>query len=48
LKKKHASKIEEWLDDDSIVKVNYPDITADIVERIIDNNTFTKRITSVA
>ena len=48
LKKKHGNKIADWLDNDSIIKVNYPDITAEIVEQIVDNHQTQKIISSVA
>ncbi|MEP7169619.1 MAG: glycosyltransferase family protein, partial [Bacteroidota bacterium] len=38
LKKKHADKIEAWLDDKRTVKVNYPDITEKIIDIIIENH----------
>ena len=44
LKKKHAHKMEAWLQNDKIVKVKYPDITSQIVERIIDENVSRKLI----
>lgn len=38
LKKKNKDKFKEWLKDDSIVKVNYPNITENIIETIIENH----------
>jgi len=38
LKKKHAEKIETWLDEKRSVKVNYPDITEQIIDTIIENH----------
>ena len=48
LKKMHTHKIEDWLEDSSIVKVNYPDLTNEIVEKIVDNHHAQKIIPSVA
>ncbi len=44
LKKKHAHKIESWLEDKNIVRVNYPNITSEIVEKIMDAHTALKYI----
>jgi uncharacterized protein (TIGR00661 family) len=38
LKNKHKDKFKEWLKSDDIVNVNYPDITEDIIETIIENH----------
>jgi uncharacterized protein (TIGR00661 family) len=38
LKNKHKDKFNEWLQDDTVVNVNYPDITEDIIETIIENH----------
>ncbi len=38
LKKKHLPKIEAWLSDNSIVEVNYPDKTSEIIDTIFDNH----------
>ena len=38
LKKKHSEKIEKWLTNDAVVKVNYMDITDEIVEKIMDDH----------
>jgi uncharacterized protein (TIGR00661 family) len=38
LKTKHADKIKDWLEDNSIVKVNYPDVTEKIIDTIIENH----------
>lgn len=38
LKKKQAHKIEKWLEKKDVVKVNYPDITAEIIDKIVDNH----------
>ena len=35
LKEKHHYKIEEWLEKGKVLKVNYPDITEDIINSII-------------
>ena len=35
LKKKHAEKIQHWLDEEKAVKVNYPDLTKQMVETIV-------------
>jgi uncharacterized protein (TIGR00661 family) len=37
LKKKHADKLEKWLDKGKAININYPDITADILQEIVDN-----------
>ena len=36
LKKKHAEVLEKWLNKGRVIDVNYPDITASILERIVD------------
>jgi uncharacterized protein (TIGR00661 family) len=38
LKKKNREKFKEWIKDNSIVRVNYPNITDDILETIIENH----------
>lgn len=38
LKEKHHEKIEEWLESKKIVKVDYPDITENILDIIIENH----------
>ena len=38
LKKKHADVLEKWLDKGKIIDVNYPDITADILEQIVETH----------
>jgi uncharacterized protein (TIGR00661 family) len=38
LKNKHKDKFKDWLKDDTIVNVNYPDITEEILETIIENH----------
>ncbi len=38
LKKKNREKFKEWINDKSIVRVNYPNITDDILETIIENH----------
>ncbi len=38
LKEKHADKIKNWLEDNTIVKVNYPDNTEKIIDTIIENH----------
>jgi uncharacterized protein (TIGR00661 family) len=45
LKTKHHDKLKKWLQDDKIVQVNYPNITAQIVEKIIAENINKKQIT---
>jgi len=42
LKKKHAHHIEKWLDKGKIIDVNYPDITADILQKIVDTHVLMK------
>lgn len=42
LKRKHGHHIENWLNHGKIVEVNYPDITADILEQIIDDQVHNK------
>jgi uncharacterized protein (TIGR00661 family) len=37
LKKKHAEKIEEWLQSEQVFRVNYPNITAEIIDEAIEN-----------
>lgn len=38
LKKKHHEKISDWLDSKKIVEVDYPDITENIIDMIIENH----------
>jgi len=38
LKKKNKEKFKDWLNDKSIVRVNYPNITDKILETIIENH----------
>ena len=38
LKKKHYDKMENWLLNGKIVDVNYPDVTEEIVEKIIEDH----------
>lgn len=38
LKKKHYEKITEWIDRQSIIKVNYPDNVQEIISTIIENH----------
>jgi uncharacterized protein (TIGR00661 family) len=38
LKKKHAEKIETWLNEGKIMKINYPDLTEKIIDTIIENH----------
>ena len=38
LKTRYDMVIASWLQSDNTVEVNYPDITADIIERIIHNH----------
>ncbi len=38
LKKKQFSKIEEWLNKDMIIKVDYPDVTQEIIENLINDH----------
>jgi uncharacterized protein (TIGR00661 family) len=38
LKKKHSDKIKDWLEDNKVVKVNYPDVTEKIIDTIIENH----------
>ena len=42
LKKKHEHHIERWLNKGKIIDVNYPDITADILQKIVDTHVFAK------
>jgi len=35
LKEKYADVIENWLESDKIVEVNYPDITEQIIDKIL-------------
>jgi uncharacterized protein (TIGR00661 family) len=37
LKPKHISKIDQWLEEDEVVKVDYPDQTQEIIDRIIND-----------
>jgi uncharacterized protein (TIGR00661 family) len=43
LKKKHAHHIDNWLSNGKVVDVNYPDITADILEQIVDDQIHNKQ-----
>jgi uncharacterized protein (TIGR00661 family) len=36
LKKKHAEKIQQWLDDEKVIPVSYPDITAEIIDHLLE------------
>lgn len=38
LKKKHFTKIDDWLTSDKKVEVNYPDVTADILDKVLSEN----------
>ena len=38
LKKKHAQVLEKWLNKGKTIEVSYPDITADIIGRIVENH----------
>lgn len=38
LKKKHEEKVSEWLKEEKIIKVSYPDITEEILDTIIANH----------
>ncbi|MBQ4913872.1 glycosyl transferase [Maribacter sp. MMG018] len=39
LKEKHLEKIRHWIDSDKIVEVDYPDITSNIVQRLLSTST---------
>lgn len=36
---KHSEKIKNWLDDDTVINVDYPDITEEIINKVISENT---------
>jgi len=38
LKKKHLTKLEQWLDSNTIVPVDYPDITDEIVTQLLEES----------
>ncbi|SIQ17749.1 glycosyltransferase family protein [Maribacter ulvicola] len=38
LKKKYLDKVKHWLDTDTIVPVNYPDVTDDIVSKLLEES----------
>lgn len=38
LKKKQMPKIEQWLSDDKVIEVNFPDITEDIIRTLLNNH----------
>ena len=38
LKEKHMDKLDDWLNDNEIVEVNYPDITKQIIDTIVENH----------
>jgi uncharacterized protein (TIGR00661 family) len=44
LKKKQVPKIESWLNSKEIVKVNFPDITENIIDLIIENHLISELI----
>ena len=37
---KHGQKISKWLKDNTIIEVDYPDITADIINMIFENHAY--------
>jgi uncharacterized protein (TIGR00661 family) len=37
LKKKHLDKIEKWMQSEQLLTVHYPDVTAEIIDEVIDN-----------
>ena len=37
-KRKYEEKLEDWLEDKRTIKVNYPDITEEIIDTIIENH----------
>jgi uncharacterized protein (TIGR00661 family) len=38
LKKKHAAVISAWLEDDTRIKVDYPDMTREIIDRLVQSH----------
>lgn len=42
LSSKHAKKIKTWLENDTIIEVEYPDITADIIHKIFEKHAYKK------
>lgn len=38
LANRYHSVIERWLNDDKLIKVNYPDMTADVIARVVREN----------
>src|SRR6201998_2881736 len=42
LKKKHAHHIDSWLNNGKVIEVSYPDITADILGQIVDEQIHNK------
>jgi uncharacterized protein (TIGR00661 family) len=44
LKKKQVPKIESWLNSKAVVKVNFPDITENIIDLLIENHLISELI----
>ena len=44
LKKKQVPKIENWLNSNATVKVNFPDITENIIDLLIENHLISELI----
>lgn len=40
LKEKHNIKVKNWLESDQSIEVDYPDLTQEIIDRIIDNGPY--------
>lgn len=42
LSTKHTQKIKEWLENDAIIQVDYPDMTSDIINMIFEKHAYKK------
>jgi uncharacterized protein (TIGR00661 family) len=47
LSTKHTSQIKEWLQNDQIIEVDYPDMTADIINMIFDRHVYRKQKSAI-
>jgi uncharacterized protein (TIGR00661 family) len=47
LKKKHVPKIAEWIKSSEIIKVDFPDITTDIIDMIVKKHTLQEKAASL-
>jgi len=48
LSRKHTLKIKHWLDDDTLIQVDYSDQTADILNIIFDRHAYIKQRNTIS